>query len=192
MWVMNHLKQHLRVWHCKRFAIWGFIKDKWGFIKDQFLIVEQLLHQENTSTEHFWRARIVKPIDGHCSLLVRGTNRKKQKPVKKVALQVSSGQHVGKGHIISSRKLPAKFPCFYLIYLLFLHFHLATSFCIVLSFFHPVIWCILLSYLPSLLHFKSSGLLTLMFFNWTGLPKLRGKTAHPKDELTLLLSFPVG
>lgn len=28
--VMNHLKQHLRVWHYKHFAIWGFSKDKWA------------------------------------------------------------------------------------------------------------------------------------------------------------------
>lgn len=33
--VMNHLKQHLRVWHCKHFAIWRFIKDKQVFIKDR-------------------------------------------------------------------------------------------------------------------------------------------------------------
>ena len=40
--MMNHLKQHLKIWHCKHFVIWGFSMDKWGFIKDQFLILGQL------------------------------------------------------------------------------------------------------------------------------------------------------
>lgn len=192
MWVMNHLKQHLRVWHCKHFAIWGFIKDKWGFIKDQFLIVGQLFHQE----KNIYGALLMckdRPAHQWPSLPISQRNEKEEtKTCKASSTQISSDQHVGKGHIIFSRKLPTKFSCFYLIYLAVPSLPPSHFLLHCLSFFHPVIWCILLSYLPSLLHFKSSGLLTLVFFSWTGLPKLRGKTAHPKDELTLLLSFPVG
>lgn len=43
--------------------------------------------------------------------------KEETKTCKASSTQISSDQHVGKGHIIFSRKLPTKFPCFYLIYL---------------------------------------------------------------------------
>lgn len=97
---MNHLKQHLRVWHCKHFAIWGFIKDKWGFIKDQFLILEQLLHQEKNI---YGALTMCKDLPAqHRSLLPTCQMNEKvdTKTWKPSSTQkVSSDHHVGKDHI---------------------------------------------------------------------------------------------
>lgn len=74
-WMMNHLKQHLKAWHCKPFVIWRFSMDKWGFTKDQFLILGQL-------STYLWSTSDLQgsscPPNGHFSLFIRWIKKRKQ------------------------------------------------------------------------------------------------------------------
>lgn len=78
-----------------------------------------------------------------------------------VALKVSGGRHIGKGH-------RSKLPCFYLIHLIIPSLP-PLYFLIHCSKIFPRCNLTYLSYLPSLLYFKSSELLTFPFFSWPGL-----------------------
>lgn len=111
--VMNHLKQHLRVWHYKHFAIWGFSKDKWAISQKS---VPYLGTTSSLRKNLYGYARIfLLTNDGSCLPTGQMNNRRKQTAAGQAALPVFRDHQVGKGPDTFCRKCPTNSPSFQLI-----------------------------------------------------------------------------